>query len=85
MIGIKLAYYRKKDWKRFINLIDDPESMHDRWHNWQKDFERAKRDLIAQGFEVIDIEVDIDELIEYCKSRGIKNDVKARSQFVTDK
>ena len=85
MIGIKLAYYRKKDWKRFINLIDDPESMHDMWHNWQKAFEKTKRDLIAQGFEVIDIVVDINELIEYCKSRGIKNDGKARSQFVTDK
>jgi len=85
MIGIKLAYYRKKDWKRFISLIDDRESMHETWHDWHNSFEKAKRDIIAQGFEVIEIVVDIDELIEYCKLHGINNDGKARSQFVTNK
>jgi len=29
MIGVKLAYYRKEDWNRFIDMIDDKESMHD--------------------------------------------------------
>ena len=85
MIGVKLAYYRKKDWKRFVNMIDDRESMHDTWHDWHKAFEKTKRDLINQGFEVIDIIVDLDELTEYCKLRGIENDGSARSQFVQAK
>ena len=81
MIGIKLAFYRKKDWKRFINLIDDRESMHDTWHDWNKAFEKTKHDLINQGFKV----EDLDELIEYCKLRGIRNDGSERSQFVQAK
>ena len=85
MIGIKLAYYRKKDWKRFLDLIDDRESMHDTWKEWHKSHLKAKNDLIKEGFEVFDIQVDIDELIKFCKIRGIKNDGKARSQFVTNK
>lgn len=85
MIGIKLAYYRKKDWERFINTIDDRESMHDTWNDWHKAYLEAKRDLIKQGFKVKEVEVDINELIIYCKVRGIKNDGDARSQFVTDK
>ena len=82
MTGVKLAYYRRKDWKRFIKLIDDRETMHDTWHDWHKAFEKTKRDLISQGFEVADIIMDLDELTEYCKLRGIKNDGSARSQFV---
>ena len=31
MTGVKLAYYRKNDWKRFIKIIDDRENMHDTW------------------------------------------------------
>ena len=85
MIGIKLAYYRKQDWKQFINSIDDKASMHDTWCGWHKSFEKTKRNLIMQGFEVFEIIIDIDELNEYCKIRGIKNDGKARSQFVLDK
>ena len=85
MFGVKLAYYQKKDWKRFINMIDDRESMHDTWHDWHKAFEKTKRGLIKQGFEVIDIVVDLDELTAYCKLRGIKNDGGTRSQFVQAK
>lgn len=85
MIGIKLAYYQKKDWKRFIKIIADRESMHDTWYDWHKAFETTKRGLINQGFEVIDIVVNMDELIEHCKLRGIKNDGNARSQFVQAK
>lgn len=82
MIGVKLAYYRKKDWKRFLKIIDDRESMHDTWNAWHKDFLKAKNELLAQGFIVDDVEIDLDELIKYCKMRGIRNDGKARSQFV---
>ena len=85
MIGVKLAYYRKKDWNRFINIIDDPKSMHDTWLDWHKDFLKAKQGLIDQGFDVIDIIVDLDELAEYCMNLGIKNDGKARSQFAQSK
>lgn len=80
-----MAYYRKQDWKRFIRSIDDRETMHDTWKDWHTSFLKTKSELIQQGFVVKEIEVDIDELVEYCKMRGIKNDGKARSQFVSDK
>jgi len=85
MIGIKLAYYRKKDWKRFVKIIADRESMHDTWHDWHKDFEKTKRDLTNQGFDVIDIVVDLDELTEYCRLRGIKNEWKSSFSVCSDK
>lgn len=85
MIGVKLAYYRKKDWKRFLNLIDDRESMHDTWNEWHQDFLKLKKELTAKGLEVLEIEIDLDELTNYCKLKGIRNDGKARSQFVQSK
>ena len=85
MTGIKLAYYRKKDWKRLINSIDDRESMHDTWKEWHKSYLKTKDKLIKQGFDVKEIEVNLDELAEYCKLRGVKNDGRARSQFVSEK
>ncbi|GEM_PF-2905549 len=47
---INLAYYRKKDWYRFIKIIDDRFSKHDTWHEWHKDFQKTKRNLINHGF-----------------------------------
>ena len=85
MIGIKLAYYRRKDWKRFIKIIDDRECLHDTWNDWHRDYLKTKKSLISEGFEVADIEINLDELINYREMRGIKNDGKARSQFVQAK
>ncbi|MCD4793782.1 MAG: hypothetical protein K8R54_11135 [Bacteroidales bacterium] len=82
MTDVKLAYYKQKDWKRFISLIDDRESMHDSWEEWYNAFLKTKQGLINQGLRVFDIEVDLDKLTEYCKIHKIKNNGKARSQFV---
>lgn len=83
--GIKIAFYRKEDWKKLLEIIDDADSMHDSWNEWNKAFHKAKKEFISQGFEVLKIEVNLDELKKYCLIRGIRNDGKARSQFVQSK
>ena len=71
MIGVKLAYYRKKDWKKFLRIIDDKESMHETWNEWYNDFQKVKNELTAKGFEVINVEIDLDELTNFCRLRRI--------------
>jgi hypothetical protein len=85
MTGVKIAYYKKEDWSRLLLIIDDKESMHDSWNEWFTAYSKAKTDLISQGFMVVDVEIDLDELIRYCKLRRVKNNGKARSQFVQEK
>ena len=81
---VNLAYYRKKDWVKFLEMIDDRDSMHDSWKEWRKSFLKAKRGLTSQGLVVNDFVVDLNELRKYCSNRGLKIDGKARSQFVSD-
>jgi len=82
---VNLAYYERKDWNRFLQMIDDRDSMHDTWLEWHETFEKLEKDLEGQGFKIKRVIVDIDELNYYCKIRGIKNDGKARSKFVMTK
>ncbi len=42
---INLAYYRKQDWRKFLEMIDDRDSMHDTWKEWHKSYLIAKRNL----------------------------------------
>ncbi len=85
MTSINLAYYREADWERFLESIDDRESMHATWKDWHKAYLKTKKVLISQGLKVNDFVVDIDELQNYCILKGIKNDGKARSQFVANR
>jgi len=82
---VGLACYQKKDWGDFLELIDDKESMHDTWKEWNKAYLKAKENLTSQGLTVKDCVIDLDELETYCKLKEIKNDGKARSLFVSDK
>ncbi|GGK35540.1 hypothetical protein GCM10007962_32440 [Yeosuana aromativorans] len=81
---INLGYYRKKDWKKLLKIIDDRDAMHDSWEDWHKSYLNTKQSLISNGFTVNDFIVDLDKLKKYCSSRGLKIDGKARSQFISD-
>ncbi|QXP60860.1 hypothetical protein [Olleya sp. HaHaR_3_96] len=81
---LNLAYYRRKDWKKFLKMIDDKDAMHDSWNDWHKSFLKTKHGLISKGFIVNDFIVDLDKLKIYCSNRNLKIDGKARSQFVTN-
>ena len=79
---VKIAYYRRKDWKRFLKMADDSEKMHDSWDGWNGQAEKLKQELTNKGFNVAYVVVDLDELTQYCKHHKIKNNGEARSQFV---
>lgn len=81
---VRLAYYREKEWDRFLNSIDDRERMHKTWNEWHQAFLKTKMELISRGFHIVDFIVDIDELQNYCTIKGIKNNGKARSQFAAE-
>ena len=85
MTGLKIAYYKKEDWSRLLQIIDDKESMHDSWNEWHLAYSKAKNELIAKGFQVEDIEINLDELVSYCKAKGAKITGKTRSQFVKER
>lgn len=79
----KLAYYNKEDWDKFLEIIDDRESMYDTWELWLIEYMKLKNNFQSQGYIVEDTLVDLDKLSAYCKKRNIKNDSKARSEFVS--
>ena len=85
MKEVKLAYYKEKDWSRFLESIDDRDSMHDTWKEWHEAYQKTKKGLMEKGFIVKYFVMDIDGLTNYCKIRRIKNDGKARSGFVISK
>lgn len=80
---VNLAFYRKKDWKKFLTMIDDRDSMFDTWKEWHKSYLKTKKELSVYGLKVNDVEVDIAKLDKYCQENGLKNNGKTRSQFVS--
>jgi len=53
------------------------------WEERHETYSKAKIELILNGFSVKEVLIDIDELKEYYIKKGIKNDAKARSKFLS--
>ena len=85
MKTVNLAFYQKKDWEYFLSIVDDRNSLHDTWDDWFKSYINAKMNLIAQGFYVKEVLVNIRELIDYCNTQNLKNNGEARAQYVATK
>jgi len=81
---VNVAYYEKKDYDRFLSIIDDRDNVHDSWEEWFLTFMKMNEYLKSQGLFVKVVTVDLDELIKYCADRKIKNNGAARSQFVVE-
>lgn len=82
---VNLAFYRKKDWKKFLSMIDDRDSMFDTWKEWRKSYLKTKKELSINGLKVNDVEMDLAKLDKYCRENGFKNIGKTRSQFISIK
>lgn len=82
---VNVAYYEKRDYTRFLSIIDDRDDMHDSWEEWFLAFMKTIAFLKSQGLFVKAVTVDLDELIKYCTDRKMKNNGATRSQFVMEK
>lgn len=85
VIDANIAFYQKKDWKRYLSIIDDREGMFETWEEWHQSYLNMKNELSLYGLSVNKVVVDLDELTEFCRKKGIKIDGKARSKFVSQK
>ena len=59
--------------------------MNDTWKEWQVKKNDMKRNFRKLGIKVKEVKIDIDQLIIYCKLRGIANNGESRAQFVQQK
>lgn len=82
---INLAYFREEDWELLRSISEDKHKMRQDWKDWLSDYEKARRKLVNVGFDVVDIIVDINELIQFCITNGIPNNSGARSRFAASK
>jgi hypothetical protein len=57
--------------------------LEDTYEEWLQVFKETIGKLKAQGIEPYKIDVDIQELIEFCEEKGLPNNGKARHNLYT--
>ncbi len=81
---VGVAWYQREQWTHLRELAADADVLEENYDDWVASAERALMTVRAQGLTAERVEVDVDEIAEWCRRAGRQFDSKARSEYVAD-
>ena len=81
---VGLANYRKEDWLRWLEVVDDTDQWEDTYEKWKSDVDAMADRLRRAGLELVWVDLEPDKFSEWCKACGYRNDGEARSRFAAE-
>ncbi|MDP2923461.1 MAG: hypothetical protein Q8O30_07060 [Candidatus Omnitrophota bacterium] len=83
-IVVGVGYYSRQDWERFLASASDREKLEDTYDEWLELYHKTIRDMKAAGIEPRKVSFNLDELLEYCKKKRLKNNSEVRAKFFSE-
>ncbi len=80
-IRVGVAWYRPEQWERLREISIDKDVLEETHEEWMQNAEKALQEFRRQGVEPLKVDVDVEELLRWCESRGIAVDGEARSGY----
>ena len=80
-----ILWWKPKQWEKAKQISSDGHVFDDTYQDWQEGAEKALKNFHDLGIKVYKIEIELDELVKWCKDQKMPFDLKARSKFVSMK
>ena len=81
---VGLARYRKDQWQRWLDAVDDRQVWEESYDRWHRQAEVMAERLRRAGLEIVWVDLDVDEFTAWCESRGYRNDGESRSRYAAE-
>jgi hypothetical protein len=77
-----VAWYRAEQWPRLLETSVDRLELERTYDEWHAMATEGLAELARAGVWPQKVDVDVDEMVEWCRTRGRPVDAAARAQFV---
>jgi hypothetical protein len=64
---IGIAWYRKEQWFILRQVAENPNDIEDTYEEWLKNANKLKKALVDSGLAVEEVDVDMQDVINWCK------------------
>ena len=80
---IGIAWWRRDQWERLLEISEDAEGQYDNYDDWLAD---AQKNLAggANGIPGQKVDLDVEELLAWCNEKGLRVNGQARAQYVVE-
>ena len=82
---VGVAWYRPDQWQRLLEVAVDRDLLHDTYAEWVAEATARFQELQRMGIPVRKVEVDVEELVQWCDEQQQKVNGEARSMFAAEK
>jgi hypothetical protein len=81
---VSIGFYRRDQWPRLLETVDDRQALEDTYDNWVLSFEKGLAMMRSSGVEPLRVDVDVKELLAWLKTQDMKNTGAARAEFIAE-
>ena len=81
---IGIAFYKREQWPLLLETAVDSLVLERTYDEWMEVLDVSVDKIREAGLEPELVEIDVNDLLAWCKKKKIKNDGKARSMFITE-
>ena len=80
-----VAWFKPEQWKALKYVSVDGDDLEETHSKWLLNANRALQELRARGVQVEPVEIEVKELVAWCKEQGIPLNSSARSRYAAEK
>jgi hypothetical protein len=84
-VVIGVTWYTPEQFARMKAVADDADALDDTHADWLENAKRQVEWMKKDGFEVVEIPIDVAEWVAWCRENGHVLNGEARSEFVSQK
>jgi hypothetical protein len=80
-----MAWYRPDQWALLRQVSSDSGDIEETYQEWERTAKQKLEELRRMGLRIEKIDVDVEEMVNWCKSLNLKIDGSSRARFAAEK
>jgi len=80
---IGVGWYKKEQWKQLRDNSEDSENLEETYYEWVANANDTIKKFSNSDYHIEKIEIDINELLEWCKKEKRALDGESRANFIS--
>ncbi len=77
-----IGFYRREQWPLLIETAVDSHLIEKTYDDWMEVLDSSIEKIRASGLEPELVEIDVEELLAFCKEEGLPNNAACRAGFI---
>ncbi len=82
---VAVGWYKPSQWERLEEIAPDVKELWESYEQWHAAMTRRISRRPGQPRRYVKVEIDVEELLEWCRRQGRPVDAAARAEFAAEK